>query len=154
MSNLRLYLEAARGRVATDMLFDDIETVVLQSLRACQGTMINDKHCFEMYGYDLLVDEDLKPWLIEVNASPSLTTTTKTDRLIKVRVINDVMNAVVAVKWNGQCGSAAQGWSSLPGGRGHAAPLPHNFGSFYKLYDESEDLQQQSPLRSGSAVRR
>lgn len=38
-------------------------------MQACQNVMINDRHCFELYGYDIIIDEALKPWLIEVTCS-------------------------------------------------------------------------------------
>jgi tubulin polyglutamylase TTLL1 len=61
--------------------------------------MRSDKHCFELYGYDVLIDDNLKPWLIEVNASPSLSATTKTDRYLKMSVINDLFNIVFPPDW-------------------------------------------------------
>jgi D-alanine-D-alanine ligase-like ATP-grasp enzyme len=60
-----------------------------------QAVIINDKHCFELYGFDILLDANLKPWLIEVNASPSLTTTTEIDRQIKMNLINDTFRIVI-----------------------------------------------------------
>ena len=60
--------------------------------------MNNDKHCFECYGYDLLIDSHLKPWLIEVNASPSLMSTTVSDRQMKTKLIHDIIEIVVPQK--------------------------------------------------------
>ena len=48
-----------------------------------------------MYGYDILIDSSLKPWLLEINASPSLTTTTKTDKQLKHNLLHDVYKIVL-----------------------------------------------------------
>lgn len=45
--------------------------------------------CFEILGVDILLDHKLRPWLLEVNHSPSFTTDTPLDHAIKKRVIGD-----------------------------------------------------------------
>jgi len=43
-----------------------------------------------MYGYDILIDDNCKPWLIEINASPSLSATTKIDKDLKTNLLRDI----------------------------------------------------------------
>ena len=106
IDNLRLYLEMSRGKVASDKLFNEINWLIVHSLKAVAPVMVSDRHCYECYGYDIIIDNNLKPWLIEVNASPSLSSTTVADRILKYRLINDVMNIVLPpdgvpdIKWN------------------------------------------------------
>ena len=35
--------------------------------------------CFEILGIDVIIDNTLKPWLLEVNHTPSFTTDSKID---------------------------------------------------------------------------
>ena len=94
LRNLKLYLIGKYGPARTDQLFREIEEVVIYSLLAVQKVMINDKHCFEMYGYDVMIDDNLKPWLIEVNASPSVTADTPTDYELKFGLLDDVWTII------------------------------------------------------------
>ena len=92
--SLRQYIAAKHGTNASDELIRDITKLIVNSLRSVAPIMINDRHCFELYGYDVMLDEDLRPWLIEVNASPSMSVDSVNDRELKTALFNDVLNVV------------------------------------------------------------
>ena len=48
--------------------------------------------CFELLGFDILIDDMLNPWLIEVNLSPSLNCDSPLDFKIKSKLISDLFN--------------------------------------------------------------
>jgi len=50
--------------------------------------------CFEIYGFDVLIDEDLKPWLLEVNICPSLSSGSPLDKRIKTKLVADTLTLV------------------------------------------------------------
>ncbi len=51
------------------------------------------KHCVhELFGFDVILDQTLKPWIVEVNISPSLHSTSPLDVNIKGRMIADLLN--------------------------------------------------------------
>lgn len=54
----------------------------------------NRENCFELYGFDVLVDSDLKPWLLEVNLSPSMQAESPLDWQIKSSLLADTFNLV------------------------------------------------------------
>ena len=51
---------------------------------------------FELFGYDVLIDSELKPWLIEVNSSPSLARDNALDHEIKNALLRDVLSVLDA----------------------------------------------------------
>ena len=50
LQSLKLFLMSRYGVERVDALFWEIQMIVLRSLLAVQHVMINDKHCFELYG--------------------------------------------------------------------------------------------------------
>jgi tubulin polyglutamylase TTLL9 len=49
---------------------------------------------FIFIGYDIIIDQDLKPWLLEVNASPSLTANTREDYLMKTEMLHGMLDII------------------------------------------------------------
>jgi hypothetical protein len=54
--------------------------------------MPNKNICFELMGFDILLDSDMKPWLMEVNLSPLLATESPLDLKIMSNLFIDRMN--------------------------------------------------------------
>ena len=62
------------------------------------GTWNNN--AFELYGFDVMIDKDLNPYVLEVNLSPSLSADTSMDFQIKSSLVQDTFNLVGIQKHN------------------------------------------------------
>lgn len=77
-----------------------IEDLIVKSLLSIQNSVATASRTnlrfactnFELFGFDVLVDQALKPWLLEVNLSPSLACDAPLDSLLKTRLIADLLN--------------------------------------------------------------
>eukprot|EP00400_MALV-I_sp_L67-5_P001298 gene1298-274_t len=94
LSSFRHHVDVMYGREISQKLFVEIEDVVLHSLISVQKTIMQDKHCFELFGLDVLIDSSFKPWLLEVNSYPSLTANTREDYCMKFEMLDDALTVL------------------------------------------------------------
>ena len=52
------------------------------------------QNCFELFGFDIILDSDFKPYTLEVNFSPSLSADSPLDYHIKSNLLVDTLNMV------------------------------------------------------------
>ena len=69
-----------------------VQPQLADSYRSCQPNDDKNDKCFEILGFDVLLDHKLKPWLLEVNHSPSFTTDTPFDVKVKSELLTDTLN--------------------------------------------------------------
>ena len=87
--------------VDTKVLMSKIEQVIIKSIIAVESPIAQATkmfvpfrgNCSELYGFDILIDDNLKPWVLEVNLSPSLATDAPLDLKIKSNVISGTKSA-------------------------------------------------------------
>jgi len=79
-----------------------IKNVIILTLISAERKMLNRFHTtyqtrnsfYEVYGFDILITDKMRPYLIEVNQCPSMNLKTNIDKSIKMTLFSDVMNLV------------------------------------------------------------
>ena len=81
-----------------------IKEIVVKTLACAEGRMnvanatrvpgAARRACYELYGFDIMLDARLKPWLIEVNTGPSLSAPSALDLHVKHRMVANLFNLV------------------------------------------------------------
>jgi len=59
-----------------------------------KSSISNNHQCFQILGFDILLDNDLKPWLLEVNQTPSFNDDTPVDKQVKGALIEDTLRLI------------------------------------------------------------
>ena len=78
-----------------ETIVDKVKNVVINTMESVQDMFECKKGQFELFGLDIMLDQDFNAWLIEVNSSPAMDYSTPvTERLVKM-VLEDTVKVVV-----------------------------------------------------------
>lgn len=99
LSKLMEFLSNTRG-VDTKSLWRTLQQLVIKTMivaeapitQLCMENMPNNYTCYELFGVDVLLDENLKAWLLEVNISPSLHSASPLDACVKGPLIQTLFD--------------------------------------------------------------
>ncbi|RHY63573.1 hypothetical protein DYB30_002188 [Aphanomyces astaci] len=80
----------------------DIAALIVKTLMCVESPLVASlnkqaKHvnaCFELFGFDVLLDANLRPWLLEVNVFPSMSSSSPMDKRIKSILVCDTFQLV------------------------------------------------------------
>lgn len=117
LARLRAWLDDTRGEGAFDVVWDRTKAIAAKVVEAAGPSVregiraeedaasgeVPPRRRFSLLGLDVLVDDDLRAWLLEVNSAPSLTACSRnkgrvseTHHALKAGLIADLLNLVDA----------------------------------------------------------
>ena len=93
----REFLKNKYGRDCWPEIQEKIKKIAILALESAKHKLFNRKNNFENFGFDIMLDEKLNVYLIEINAAPDWTYSTKvTEKLVKI-ASEDMMKVVLDI---------------------------------------------------------
>lgn len=89
----------------SDRIWQDIKSICVKTLfsgihaidhifRTSKSQDVENSLCFQIFGFDVLIDRDLKSWLLEVNHSPSFLAESPLDYKVKKNLLRDTLHMI------------------------------------------------------------
>ena len=85
-----------------DEVMNRIKDLIIKAIISVEPLLANNlnrasrnRHlCFEIFGFDVILDQNMKPWLLEVNVLPSLSSSSALDKKIKTSMMCDTFSII------------------------------------------------------------
>ena len=77
-----------------DLIWLKIEKIIVLTCVNLCSMCPNYENCFELMGFDIMIDQQLKPWLLEVNSSPAMSMDGVADNRVKPDLLKDTFKLI------------------------------------------------------------
>ncbi|GFR40319.1 hypothetical protein Agub_g857 [Astrephomene gubernaculifera] len=108
LSGLRAYLEARGMGPGWAMVWRQVCDIIAAAVIAAEPRMNTDfkmkvphrNNCFEVWGFDIMLTDSYRAWLIEANTCPSLAADSALDMRVKCGMVSELMHLLGVVPYD------------------------------------------------------
>ena len=107
LKSFKEYLD--KNNIKSKDIFKKIDDIIIKTIISCESLLQKamekystsyNNNCFELFGFDILLDSFLTPWLMEVNLSPNLHYDAPIDLKIKGEMVSEIFDIMRIVPYD------------------------------------------------------